>query len=77
MSEAITCSLSLVIHGDTLRLNCTVNRFVVSSIVREDLERHGADLAEVKRLWQEVMAVFWFMDPDCAFFAKGRIELVA
>jgi hypothetical protein len=38
--------------------------------VREDLERQGADLAEVKRLWQDVMAVFWFIDSDCHYYLQ-------
>lgn len=38
--------------------------------VREDLGRQGADLAEVRRLWQEVMAVFWFIDPDCQYYLQ-------
>ena len=25
-------------------------------------------MAEVRRLWQDVMAVFWFMDPSCRFY---------
>jgi len=45
-------------------------RLMISDIVREDLESHGADLAEVKRLWQDVMAVFWFIDPDCHYYLQ-------
>jgi len=39
-------------------------------MVRTDLESSGADLAEVLRLWQDVMAVFWFIDPDCHFYLQ-------
>jgi hypothetical protein len=45
-------------------------QFPFSPTVRTDLERRGADLAEVRRLWQEVMAVFWFIDPDCSFYLQ-------
>jgi len=44
--------------------------FPFSPEVRADLERCGADLAEVRRLWQDVMAVFWFIDPDCHFYLQ-------
>jgi hypothetical protein len=42
----------------------------LSRVVHEDLESHGADLAEVRWLWQDVMAVFWFIDPDCSFYLQ-------
>jgi len=42
----------------------------LSPIVRENLEWHGADLAEVRRLWQDVMAVFWFIDSICRFYLE-------
>ena len=33
-----------------------------------DYLRHlGADLAEVRRLWQDLLAVFWFVEPDGYF----------
>jgi hypothetical protein len=49
-------------------------RLPLSRIVLEDLERHGVDLAEVRRLWHDVMAVFWFIDPDCHYYLQ-RVTL--
>jgi hypothetical protein len=40
-------------------------RLPLSSILSEHLRGLGADLAEVRRLWQDVLAVFWFVEPDC------------
>jgi hypothetical protein len=42
----------------------------LSSNLRENLEWRGADLAEVRRLWQDVMAIFWFIDPSCRFYLE-------
>jgi hypothetical protein len=42
----------------------------LSPEVLENLEWHGADLAEVRRLWQDVMAVFWFFDFSCRFYLE-------
>jgi hypothetical protein len=45
------------------------------------LRWRGADLAEVRRLWQDLLAVFWFVEPDCsaflrwAAFAGGRSSM--
>jgi hypothetical protein len=40
-------------------------RLKLSPVLSEHLKWRGADLAEVRRLWQDVLAVFWFADRDC------------
>lgn len=42
----------------------------LSRFLLETLEWHGADLAEVRRLWRDVMAVFWFIDFGCSFYLQ-------
>jgi hypothetical protein len=31
--------------------------------MRRDLERNGQSLAELRRLWHDLLAIFWFVDP--------------
>jgi hypothetical protein len=40
-------------------------RLKLSPVLSENLKGRRADLADVRQLWRDVLAVFWFVDRDC------------
>lgn len=36
--------------------------------MRRDLERNGQSLAELRRLWHDLLAIFWFVDPGERYY---------
>ena len=47
----------------------------LSELMTDELKRRGADLAEVRRLWHYVLAVFWFLDADCYHYLQSAAWL--